>query len=101
MKNAQINSTTENFNGMLASEDDALVSESYSSTGELMYKWQTNFCPDSPDSEQRTFWVARLKENGKFTIGYKLQPEDSIEFVESGTGMENMAEKIEMYGGTL
>ena len=54
--------------------------------GETKYTWVNNIHPDNPDFMQKVFWVAWQKPDGRYSIGYKLQPNGNVKFVKYGEG---------------
>ena len=64
--------------------------------GETKYTWENNIHPDNPDFMQRVFWVAWQKPDGRYSIGYKLQPNGNVKFVKYGRGnVETEISKIQ------
>jgi hypothetical protein len=64
------------------------VSERKTTGGETEYKWENNYHPDNPDFQQRVFWTAYQKPDGRYMVGYSLEPggRSKTYWVEHGTG---------------
>ena len=65
--------------------------------GEIKFTWENNFHPDNDEFMPTVFWVAWLKKDGRYMIGYKLQPSGKVKFVKYGEG--DIEIEITKYGG--
>lgn len=54
--------------------------------GETVYTWQNNNHPDNVNFMQIVFWFAWQKTDGRYSIGYSLEPTGKVKMILWGTG---------------
>ena len=66
--------------------------------GETKYTWENKIHPDNPYFMQQVFWIAFQKPDGRYSIGYRLQPNGKVKFVKYGRGnVETEISKFQDY----